>query len=135
MSLSQSKTWISNAICCGFFFCVQWFEVRDVRFDIIGGIVDLHCLNFLFMWEMVVHFDDISGIADLHCLNFLFIKKYIRNLTFIILPWNKGQNLSKMAAGPKAAYCPNANSRNINGIPSRNNMRINGNTKAPEIKY
>jgi hypothetical protein len=40
-----------------------------------------------------------------------------------------------MAAGPKAAYCPNANSRNINGIPSRNNMRINGNTKAPEIKY
>jgi hypothetical protein len=32
------------------FFCIQWFEVRDVvRFDIIGGIADLHCLNFLFM--------------------------------------------------------------------------------------
>jgi len=32
------------------FFCVQWFWVRGVNsFVDICGIVDLHCLNFLFI--------------------------------------------------------------------------------------
>jgi SNF family Na+-dependent transporter len=31
-------------------FCQLSFHVRDVvHFDAISGIVDLHCLNFLFM--------------------------------------------------------------------------------------
>jgi hypothetical protein len=42
-----------------------------VRFVDIGGFVDHHCLNFLFL-EVIVHFVDIGGIVDHHCLNFLF---------------------------------------------------------------
>jgi hypothetical protein len=33
------------------FFCVQYFEVRGDCFVDIAGIVDYHCLNFLFITE------------------------------------------------------------------------------------
>ena len=42
--LSQTRTWISIGICCGFFF--------------------------VFSDSVVVHFVDIDGIADAHCLIF-----------------------------------------------------------------
>ena len=51
LCLSQARAWISNAIFCSFFFCVQWFEVRgDVYFVNIGRIVDHHYLNFFQNW-------------------------------------------------------------------------------------
>ena len=45
-----------------------------VYFVDIGGIVDHHCL------EVIVHFVDIGGIVDHHCLNFLFLF----SITYII---------------------------------------------------
>ena len=43
------RTWISIGTFLGL-FCVHWFEMRVcVRFVGIGGIVDYHYLNFLFI--------------------------------------------------------------------------------------
>jgi hypothetical protein len=50
LCLFQSKTWISNIICC------DLFVFRE------------------FSWEMIVLFIDICGIGHHHCLNFLFLK-------------------------------------------------------------
>ena len=52
--LSLERVWIFNVTCHGLFH-VQWFEVRGdctfVCFVDIGGIVDHHCLNFLFIMQ------------------------------------------------------------------------------------
>ena len=45
LCLSKAKIWISNVICSAFFFGVEVIY----RFVDIGGIVDHHCLNFLFI--------------------------------------------------------------------------------------
>jgi hypothetical protein len=48
LCLSQARIWISIVICCGLF--VVFWELRwEIRFVDIGGIVDHHCLNFLFI--------------------------------------------------------------------------------------
>ena len=47
--LSQARTWISNVICGGLFVLSKWRREMIVRFVDIGGIVDHHCLNFLFI--------------------------------------------------------------------------------------
>ena len=53
MSLSQARTCIFNAMCC--------------------GLLKLFFMFNVFRQEVVVHFVDIGGIVDRHCLNFLLI--------------------------------------------------------------
>ena len=49
LSLSQARTWVSNAISGNLFLCsVVWGE-RLFCFVDFGGIVDQHSLNFLFI--------------------------------------------------------------------------------------
>ena len=62
--LPPTRTWISNVICHGL-FCVQWFEVKG------GCATQIFSMSIL--WEVIVCFVDIDGIVDHHCLNFLFI--------------------------------------------------------------
>ena len=81
--LSQARTWISNVICCGFLFCIQWVKVRFIDIDGIAdhyclncGLVDHYCLNCLFgelRWEVIVRFVYICGLVDHYCLNSLFV--------------------------------------------------------------
>ena len=47
--LSQARTWISNIICGGDFFCAQLRRDMIVRFVDIGGSDDHHCLIVLFI--------------------------------------------------------------------------------------
>ena len=49
MCLSQAETWISNVICHGRFVFNELWREAIARFVDIGGIVDYHCLNFLFI--------------------------------------------------------------------------------------
>jgi hypothetical protein len=47
---------ISKVMCHGLFFVFSeliWLEVI-VLFDDIGGIVDRHCLNFLFIFMCII---------------------------------------------------------------------------------
>ena len=53
ISLSQARTCIFNAMCC--------------------GLLKLFFMFNVFRQEVVVHFVDIGGIVDRHCLNFLLI--------------------------------------------------------------
>jgi hypothetical protein len=48
LCLSQTRTWISNVICLGLFTFNELSWGMIVRFVDIGGIVDRHCLNFLY---------------------------------------------------------------------------------------
>jgi hypothetical protein len=45
------KQYICNIISCGL-FCFQWVDVRGYCFVDIGGIVDHHCFNFLFIRQV-----------------------------------------------------------------------------------
>ena len=47
--LFQSTTWISNIICHGLFVFSELRWEAHVRFVDIGGIIDHHLLNFLFI--------------------------------------------------------------------------------------
>jgi hypothetical protein len=48
LCLSQARTCISNVRCYGR-CCVHWVKVIGDCFVAVGGIVDHHCLNFLFI--------------------------------------------------------------------------------------
>ena len=55
LCLFQARTWISNAICRGLPY-VQWYDLRSlviVRFVDIGGIVDHHWFNLLFVMSQL----------------------------------------------------------------------------------
>ena len=49
LCLFQSTTWISNIICHGLFVFSELRWEAHVRFVDIGGIIDHHLLNFLFI--------------------------------------------------------------------------------------
>jgi hypothetical protein len=51
--LSQANTWISNVICCSsLFLMLNELRYVIVSFVDIGGIVDQHCLNFVFVIQI-----------------------------------------------------------------------------------
>ena len=85
LCLSQAKTWVPNRMCRGIFFFVNGKVI--IRFVDIGGIDDLHCVNFLLfcwywwnwwpsMFKLSFCFVDIGGIDDHHCLTFLLFCWY-----------------------------------------------------------
>jgi len=49
LCLSQTRTWISNTICRGFFVFNELRSEVIVHFVDIGGIVDHQCINIFFM--------------------------------------------------------------------------------------
>ena len=57
LCLSQARTLISSVMCPGH-FCIQWarWEVIVLFVD-IDGIIDHHCLNFLFIMISIIHND------------------------------------------------------------------------------
>ena len=55
--------------------------VTDKR-SCLSAITWIFRLNEL-NWEVVVHFVDIGGIVDHHCLNFLFIKHLIQGFQYL----------------------------------------------------
>ena len=77
---TQARTWICNVICCGLFF-VQRVQLR---------------------WEVIVRFVDIGGNDDHHCLNFLFIKNvitHIRCIRFVVWcprSWQHGYSATQL---------------------------------------
>ena len=88
LCLSQARTWISNPIfCCP--FCVLWFEVRGgchIFVPVPSQDPDFknHMFNDL-RWEVIVCFIYIGGIVDHHCVNFLFAApSFTPNSVFII---------------------------------------------------
>jgi hypothetical protein len=73
LCLSQARIWISKVICSGL-ICVQWVQLG---------------------WEVIVCFVDIGGIVDHHCLNFLFIITFVPfNTREILCSLKMGQSWS-----------------------------------------
>jgi hypothetical protein len=82
LCLSQARTWISNIICHGLFMfnelkwearCERWEVIN--RFVYIVGIVDPHCLYFLFLTQTDICL--MPGNTTVSILSFLLVEGFM----------------------------------------------------------